>query len=102
MKRVMARQPSDREFFAHLDIEDDKIIPVFAEAIAPKDWARMDNEILKSIPRQHLPKAVGALDEVIRNLPEAEPPLGPPPPIRVMLTVSWRKKWAEFVGPLTA
>jgi hemerythrin-like domain-containing protein len=89
------------QFFAHLDVEDEKVIPVFAEAIPPEDWARMDNEILKSIPRQHLPKAVGALDEVIRGLPEAERPSGPPPPIRVMLAVSWRKRWAEFVRPLT-
>jgi hemerythrin-like domain-containing protein len=89
-------------FFAHLDVEDAKVIPVIGEAIPPKEWGRMDNKALRSIPRQHLPKAVGALDEVIRSLPEAERPSGPPPPIRVMLTVSWRKKWAEFVRPLTA
>ena len=87
------------QFFAHLDIEDAKVIPVFAEAIPPKDWDRMDNEALKSIPRPYLPKAVGALDEVIRSLPEAERPSGPPPPIRLMLAVSWRRKWAEFVKP---
>jgi hypothetical protein len=62
----------------------------------------MDNEALKSIPRQYLPKAVGALDEVIRSLPEAERPSGPPPPIRLMLALAWRKKWAEFVKPLSA
>jgi len=89
-------------FFAHLDIEDAKVIPVFAEAIAPKDWDRMDEQALKSIPRPHLPKAVGALDEVIRSLPDSERPSGPPPPIRLMLALSWRKKWAEFVRPLTA
>jgi hemerythrin-like domain-containing protein len=90
------------QFFAHLDVEDAKIIPVLAEAIPPKDWDRMDNKALKSIPRQHLPKAVGALDEVIRSLPEAERPSAPPPPIRFMLAVSWRRKWSEFVKPLTA
>ena len=90
------------QFFAHLDVEDGKVVPVFAEAIPPEDWDRMDNEALKSIPRQHLPRAVGALDEVIRSLPEAERPSGPPPPIRFMLAVSWRRKWAAFVKPLTA
>jgi hemerythrin-like domain-containing protein len=90
------------QFFAHLDIEDAKVIPVFAEAIPPKDWDRMDNQALKSIPRQYLPKAVGALDEVIRTLPPAERPSGPPPPIRFMLAVSWRRKWAAFVKPLDA
>jgi hemerythrin-like domain-containing protein len=89
------------QFFPHLDVEDAKVIPVFAEAIAPKDWDRMDTEALKSIPRPCLPKAVGALDEVIRTLPEAERPAGPPPPIRFMLAVSWRRKWAGFVKPLT-
>ncbi len=89
------------QFFPHLDVEDAKVIPVFAEAIPPKDWYRMDNQALRSIPRPYLPKAVGALDEVIRSLPEAERPSGPPPPIRFMLAVSWRRKWAEFVKPLT-
>jgi hemerythrin-like domain-containing protein len=89
-------------FFAHLDNEDAKVLPVFAEAIPPKEWNRMDNKALRSIPRQHLPKAVGALDEVIRSLPEAERPSSPPPPIRFMLAVSWRNKWAEFVRPLAA
>ena len=60
----------------------------------------MDNEALNSIPRPYLPKAVGALDEVIRSLPEDERPLGPPPPIRFMLAVSWRRRWTEFVKPL--
>jgi hemerythrin-like domain-containing protein len=90
------------QFFPHLDTEDAKIIPAFAQAIPPQDWERMDNQALKSIPRPYLPKAVGALDEVIRGLPEAERPTGPPPPIRFMLAVSWRRKWAEFVKPLTA
>jgi hemerythrin-like domain-containing protein len=90
------------EFFPHLDTEDAKVVPAFAQAIPPKDWERMDNQALKSIPRPYLPKAVGALDEVIRGLPEAERPTGPPPPIRFMLAVSWRRKWAEFVKPLTA
>jgi hemerythrin-like domain-containing protein len=90
------------QLFPHLDTEDAKIIPAFAQAIPPKDWERMDNQALKSIPRPFLPKAVGALDEVIRGLPEAERPTGPPPPIRFMLAVSWRRKWAEFVEPLTA
>jgi hemerythrin-like domain-containing protein len=89
------------EFFPHLDVEDAKVIPALAEAIPPKDWDRMDSQALKSIPRPYLPKAVGGLDEIIRRLPEAERPSGPPLPIRLMLAVSWRRKWAEFVKPLT-
>jgi hemerythrin-like domain-containing protein len=90
------------QFFPHLDVEDAKVIPAFAEAIPPQEWDRMDKQALKSIPRPYLPTAVAALDEVIRGLPEAErPPGGPPLPIRLMLAVSWRRKWAQFVKPLT-
>jgi hemerythrin-like domain-containing protein len=89
------------QFFPHLDVEDAEVIPAFAEAIPPKDWDRMDKHALKSIPRPHLPKAVAALDEVIRRSPKEDRPSGPPPPIRFMLAVSWRRKWAQFVKPLT-
>jgi hemerythrin-like domain-containing protein len=90
------------EFFPHLDLEDAEVIPALAEAISPKDWDRMETDALKAIPRPYLPRAVAGLDEVIRSLPEAERPSGPPLPIRVMLAVSWRRKWAEFVKPLTS
>jgi hemerythrin-like domain-containing protein len=89
------------EFFPHLDVEDERIIPAFAEFIPPAQWEKMDNDALKSIPRQYLPKAVAALDEVIQTVPEPERPVGGPPlPLRVLLALSWRKKWAAFVAPL--
>jgi hypothetical protein len=44
--------------------------------------------------------AVGALDEVMRGLPQKERPPPPPPPIRLMLALSWRKKWTAWVKPL--
>lgn len=88
------------EFFPHLDIEDAQVIPAFAGSIPPADWERMDNEALKTIPREWLPTSVGALDEVIRSLPEAERPKPPPPPIRVMLALSWRRKYAAWIKPL--
>jgi hypothetical protein len=87
-------------FFPHLDVEDTQILPAIAESIPPKEWARLDQQALKSIPRQHLPKAVGALDEIIRGLPEEERPPPPPLPIRVMLALSWRRKWTEWSKPL--
>jgi hemerythrin-like domain-containing protein len=90
------------EFFPHLDTEDAEVIPALRDAIPPKEWDRMDTEALKSIPRPYMSKAVGGLDEVIRSLPEADRPPGPPLPIRVMLAVSWRRKWAEFIKPVTA
>jgi hemerythrin-like domain-containing protein len=86
-------------FFPHLDLEDEKILPAIAESIPPKQWGQLDKAALKSIPRQYLPSAVGALDEVIRSLPEQDQPAPPPPPIRIMLSLSWRKQWMAKVEP---
>jgi hypothetical protein len=87
-------------FFPHLDVEDAQLMPAYAESIPPKEWERMDQKSLKSIPRAYLPTAVGALDEVIRGLPDGERPPPPPPPIRLMLALSWRRKWAAWSRPL--
>jgi hypothetical protein len=43
---------------------------------------------------------VGAIDEVIRSTPEAQQPPPPPVPVRILLSLSWRKKWAGFVRPM--
>ena len=87
-------------FFPHLDIEDAEILPRIAESMPPKEWDRLDKAALKSIPKEHLPTAVGALDEVIRGMAKEEQPPPPPPPIRLMLALSWRKKWSVWVKPL--
>ena len=87
-------------FFAHLDIEDTKVIPMFAKWIPADQWAQMDAKALRGIPKPLLPYAVGALDEVIRSLPEAERPSPPPVPVRVFLALSWRKKWAGLSKPI--
>jgi len=87
-------------FFPHLDVEDAQLMPAYAESIPPKEWDRMDQKALKSIPRPYLPTAVGALDEVMQGWPKDERPPPPPPPIRLMLALSWRKKWAQWYKPL--
>ena len=87
-------------FFPHLDAEDEKVLPAIAQSIPPKEWERLDKAALKSIPREYLPRAVGALDEVIQQLPKQEQPPPPPPPIRLMLVLSWRKQWSTWVKPL--
>src|SRR5262249_43298978 len=87
-------------FFPHLDTEDEQILPAIAESIPPKEWERLDNAALKSIPRQYLPTAVGALDEVIHDTPKDKQPPPPPLPIRLMLALSWRKKYSTWVKPL--
>ena len=87
-------------FFPHLDVEDEQIIPAITESIPPKEWDAMDKEALKSIPKEYMPTAVGALDEIIQGMPEQDRPPPPPLPIRLMLSVSWRKKWSAWVDPL--
>jgi hemerythrin-like domain-containing protein len=87
-------------FFPHLDLEDEKILPAIAESIPPKQWNQLDKAALKSIPRAHLEDAVSALDEVIQGLPVQDRPEPPPLPIRLMLAVSWRKRWSAMVQPL--
>ena len=87
-------------FFPHLDLEDEQIIPAIAQSVPPKEWDRLGEAALKSIPREHLPMAVGAMDEIIQGLAKDERPPPPPLPIRLMLTLSWRKKWSTWVKPL--
>jgi hemerythrin-like domain-containing protein len=88
------------EFFTHLDVEDAQIIPAITESMPAKEWERLDARALRTMPRRYLPLAVGALDEVIQGLPEQERPPPPPLPIRLMLALSWRKKWAVLIKPV--
>jgi hemerythrin-like domain-containing protein len=87
-------------FFPHLDLEDEKILPAIADSMPPKQWQQLDKAALKSIPRKHLAWAVGALDEVFETLPDQDRPGSPPPPIRVMLQLSWRRRWMKAVEPI--
>jgi hemerythrin-like domain-containing protein len=89
-------------FFPHLDIEDAEILPAISASIPAKEWDHLDKAALRSIPRRYLPAAVGALDEVIRALPQDQRPAPPPPPIRIMLALAWRRRWAEWTRPLLA
>jgi hypothetical protein len=44
------------EFFPHPDIEDEKVVPAFAEFIPYTQWEEMDTKALKSIPPQVSPQ----------------------------------------------
>lgn len=87
-------------FFPHLDREDAEVLPMYAKWIPHDEWDKLEAKTLKSIPKPQMPYAVGALDETIRSLPEAERPEGPPLPVKVFLALSWRKKWAGLSEPL--
>ncbi|HTU37739.1 MAG TPA: hemerythrin domain-containing protein [Acidimicrobiales bacterium] len=87
-------------FFPHLDREDAEVFPLYAKWIPHDEWARLETKALRGIPKPQMPYAVGALDETIRSTPEDDRPDNPPLPVRVMLSLSWRKKWAGLVQPL--
>lgn len=87
-------------FFPHLDREDAEVLPMYAKWISFDEWDRLETKALRGLPKPHMGTAVGALDEVIRSTPEAQRPGPPPIPVRVMLSLSWRKKWASFVRPM--
>jgi len=87
-------------FFPHLDREDASILPMYAKWIPYDVWEKLETKALKGIPKPQMPYAVGALDETIRSTPEAQRPEGPPLPVKIFLSLSWRKKWAGLVQPL--
>ena len=87
-------------FFPHLDREDAEVFPLYTKWIPYEEWHRLETKALRGIPKPQMPYAVGAIDETIRSTPEAEQPDPPPLPVRVMLALSWRKKWAGLVKPI--
>ncbi len=89
-------------FFPHLDREDGEVLPMYAKWIPHDEWAKLETKALKGIPKPQMAFAVGAIDETIRSTPEAERPEGPPLPVRVFLSLSWRRKWSGLVQPLLA
>jgi len=84
----------------HLDVEDAKLLPAAAESVDAKEWARLGREAMRSLPKEDLPVIAGALDEVVRSLPREQWPPPPPIPVRVMIAVSWRKRYQQFAEPL--
>jgi len=60
-------------------------------AIRDAFFPRLDIEDEKILP---------AIAEIIQSMPRAEQPPPPPLPIRLMLTLSWRKKFSAWVKPL--
>jgi len=86
----------------HLDVEDAKLLPAAAESVDPKEWARLGRQAMRSLPKDDLPVIAGALDEVVHGLPREQWPPPPPIPVRVMIAVSWRKRYQKFNEPLMA
>ena len=87
-------------FFPHLDREDAEVLPMYAKWIPHDVWAKLETKTLKSIPTTQMAYAGGGLDETIRATPEADRPEGPPLPVKILLALSWRKKYAALIQPM--
>jgi hypothetical protein len=90
------------ELFPHLDIEDEQLLPAAAESVRQTEWRRISDHALRTLPKKDLPVVAGALDEVARSLPPDQRPSPPPLFVRVLLTLSWRKRYKRFVDPLVS
>lgn len=89
-----------RKLDEHLDHEEDVALPAVHEAFGQEEFAKMDEHFLRSTPKADLPYAAATLDELARQTPEADRPPPPPLPVRLMLALSWRRKYHKFVAPL--
>ena len=88
------------ELVPHLDREDTELLPIAAASVDGREWKQLGDDALRSIPKQDLPIVAGALDEVVRTLPPEQRPPPPPLPVRLLLAVSWRRRYRTFIAPL--
>jgi len=84
----------------HLDVEDEQLLPAAAATIGAKEWEEASDRALRSTPKADMPIVAGILDEVTRTFPSEQQPPPPPLMLRVMLALSWRRRYAEFMKPL--
>ena len=85
----------------HLDIEDAQMLPAAAATVDAKEWEDASDRALRSTPKADMPIVAGILDEVTHSFPPDRQPPPPPMLLRVMLAVSWRRRYAKFIGPIT-
>jgi hemerythrin-like domain-containing protein len=85
----------------HLRTEEDTVLPLVNRLLSPSEWRPIDTRLLRRLPRRQLAVAVGAIDDAVRRTPGAAAALTPPPlPVRALLALSWRRRYARLVAPL--
>jgi hemerythrin-like domain-containing protein len=89
-----------RKLDEHLDHEEGVAFPFVRDAFGREEFAKLEEQFLRSTPNADLPYAAATLDELARQTPDAERPPPPPLPVRLMLALSWRRKYRKFVAPL--
>jgi hemerythrin-like domain-containing protein len=89
-----------RELDEHLDHEERVALPIVHEAFGREEFEKMEEQFLRSTARGDLPYEAASLDEWARRVPDAERPPPPPLPVRLMLALSWRRKYRRFVEPI--
>src|SRR5262249_32376385 len=85
----------------HLDVQDAQLPPAAAATVAAKERGDPREGALRWTGRSERPVAAGILEEVARSLPPEQQPPPPPMALRMMLALSWRRRYAKFVEPLT-
>ncbi|HEX9993758.1 MAG TPA: hemerythrin domain-containing protein [Acidimicrobiales bacterium] len=85
----------------HLRHEEDDVLPLINEHLAADAWRRIDTQLLRRLPFRDLAVAVGSIDDAIRRNPEALAAMPAPPlPVRALLAVAWRRRFARLVAPI--
>jgi len=85
----------------HLDVEDSVLLPAAAATVDAKEWDDVSDRALRSTPKADMPIVAGILDEIARSLPPDRQPPPPPLLLRMMLALSWRRRYAKFVQPIS-
>jgi hypothetical protein len=84
----------------HLDVEDDQLLPAAARTVNAREWDQASERALRATPKRDFPIVAGALDEVVRGLPVEQRPPPPPVMMRILLAMSWRRRYEKFIEPV--
>jgi hypothetical protein len=76
------------------------MLPAAARTVDAKEWDDASGRALRATLKSDLPIVAGILDEVTRSLPPEQQPPPPPMMLRLLLAVSWRRRYTKFMAPI--